>query len=126
VGQYRYPLDRYSWEIPEGGGGPDEDPLEAARRELVEETGFTAGRWQEILHAHLSNSVTDEAAVAYLATDLRPGIARPEGTEELRLRWVPFDEAVQMAAAGEITDALSVLALQRLALMGGAGASLQD
>jgi 8-oxo-dGTP pyrophosphatase MutT (NUDIX family) len=116
VGQYRYTLDLYSWEIPEGGAPPGEEPLAAARRELLEETGFSAGRWREILRAHLSNSVSDEEAVCYLATDLHPGTARPEGTEQLQVRWVPFAEALEMIGRGQITDALAVLALQRVAL----------
>jgi 8-oxo-dGTP pyrophosphatase MutT (NUDIX family) len=117
VGQYRYPLGQYSWEIPEGGGPLDEEPLTAAQRELLEETGFTAGQWREVLRAHLSNSVSDEEAVCFLATDLRPGTAQPEGTEQLQLRWVPFAEALRMTADGRITDSLSVLGLQRVALL---------
>jgi 8-oxo-dGTP pyrophosphatase MutT (NUDIX family) len=117
VGQYRYPLDLYSWEIPEGGGAADEPPLTAAQRELREETGFSAGRWQEILRAHLSNSVSDEEAICYLARDLRPGTAQPEATELLQTRWVPFDEALSMVEQGRITDALSMLGLQRVALL---------
>lgn len=117
VGQYRYTLDRYSWELPEGGGGFDEEPLAAAQRELQEETGYSAGQWQEILRAHLSNSVSDEEAICYLAQDLRPGAAAPDGTERLQIRWVAFEEALRMCAAGEITDALSILGLQRVALM---------
>ena len=117
VGQYRYPLDEYSWEIPEGGGSLEEDPLAAAQRELLEETGFTAACWQPILRSHLSNSVTDEEALAYLACELTPGKAEPEGTEQLQVKWLPFAEALRMVAAGEITDALSVLALQRVALL---------
>ncbi|MBV9122793.1 MAG: NUDIX hydrolase [Planctomycetes bacterium] len=117
VGQYRYPLDQYSWEIPEGGASHEEEPLAAAQRELQEETGFSAGRWQVLLRAHLSNSVSDEEAFCYLAQDLRQGTARPEGTEQLQVRWVPFGEALAMTADGRITDALTVLSLQRLALL---------
>jgi 8-oxo-dGTP pyrophosphatase MutT (NUDIX family) len=116
VGQYRYTLDVYSWEIPEGGGAEGEDPLAAAQRELLEETGYTAGQWHELLRAHLSNSVSDEEAVCYLATDLTPGDARPEGTEQLLVKWVPFTEAMAMVESCEIMDALSVLGLQRVAL----------
>jgi 8-oxo-dGTP pyrophosphatase MutT (NUDIX family) len=116
VGQYRYPLDAYSWEIPEGGGTLDESALDAARRELIEETGFAAGTWRELGQAALSNSVTDELAIFFVATDLRDGTPSPEGTEELQTRWVPFDEALAMTFDGRIVDALSILALQREAL----------
>jgi len=116
VGQYRYPLDEYSWEIPEGGGGPDESALDAARRELVEETGFRAGTWRELGRAALSNSVTDELTIFFVATDLQDGAASPEGTEELQTRWVPFGEALEMTFDGRIADALSILAIQREAL----------
>jgi 8-oxo-dGTP pyrophosphatase MutT (NUDIX family) len=121
VGQFRYTLDEYSWEIPEGGAPFDEDPLEAARRELREETGYTARHWQPLARAHLSNSVSDEEAIVFLAQDLVPGAACPEPTEELRTRWVPFAEAVRMSLAGEITDAMSVIALQRAALLRAGG-----
>ncbi|MCS7037306.1 MAG: NUDIX hydrolase [Saprospiraceae bacterium] len=111
VGQYRYTLDQYSWEIPEGGGSVHEAPLVAAQRELKEETGIRAGRWTQLLELHLSNSVTDERAIAFLAQELEIGQAQPEETEQLQLRRLPFDEAVQMALNGQITDALSVAAL---------------
>lgn len=117
VGQYRYTLDVYSWEIPEGGGAPEESPLAAAQRELQEETGYAAGKWREILRAHLSNSVSDEEAICYLATDLTAGEALPEGTEQLQVKWVPFAEVMAMIDRGEITDALSLLGLQRVALL---------
>jgi 8-oxo-dGTP pyrophosphatase MutT (NUDIX family) len=116
VGQYRYTLDHYSWEIPEGGGDLDEDPEAAARRELVEETGYSGGQWRELCRAELSNSVTDERMVLFVATDLESGPASPEGTEQLELRWVPFDEAMAMIHRGEISDAMTILAMQQLAL----------
>jgi len=116
IGQHRYAFDEMSWEIPEGGSPLAEDPLEGARRELVEETGLTAGTWREIGRYQLSNSVTDEAAVVYLATDLQQGEAQPEGSEELTFRWLPFDEVMEMVRIGQITDALSVLPLQAIAL----------
>lgn len=116
VGQYRYPLDLYSWEIPEGGCPEGEEPLEAAKRELVEETGLTADRWELLGTAHLSNSVSNEEAFWFLATGLKQGIAQPDGTEELATKRVHFSEALRMVADGEITDALSVLAINSYAI----------
>ena len=116
VGQFRYTLNEYSWEIPEGGCAEGEDTLEAAQRELREETGLEARHWQLIGRAHLSNSVTDEEAFLYLATGLEQGEAQPEGTEQLEIQRLPFQTALQMALNGEITDSLSVLALYRYAL----------
>lgn len=116
VGQHRYAFDERSWEIPEGGSPLDEDSLEGAKRELLEETGLRARTWREIGRWQLSNSVTDEAAVAFLATDLEQGEARPEGSEELEVRWVRFSEVMDMVRSGEMRDALSVLPLQTLAL----------
>ena len=111
VGQYRYPLERYSWEIPEGGCPEHEDPLQAARRELKEETGLEAARWERLGEADLSNSVADERAVWFLATGLSVGEQQPDGTEVLGVRRVPLDEALRMALDGRIRDALSQLAL---------------
>ncbi|WP_047863775.1 NUDIX domain-containing protein [Rubrobacter aplysinae] len=116
VGQYRYPLGAYSWEIPEGGCPEDEEPLEAARRELAEETGLVARDWRLLGEAHLSNSVSDEYGVWFVATGLEAGERRPEGTEELAVRRVPVGEALEMASDGRITDALSLVAIMGYAL----------
>jgi 8-oxo-dGTP pyrophosphatase MutT (NUDIX family) len=115
VGQYRYTLDRYSWEIPEGGVPDGEDSLEGARRELREETGIEAATWRDIGAFDLSNSITDETGVLYLATDLTDGEAAPDATEDLRIRRVPFAEAVAMIDRGELLDAMSQLAIERVA-----------
>ena len=111
VGQYRYVMNRYSWEIPEGGCPEGEEPLRAARRELMEETGLQAREWKLLGEADLSNSVTDEQALWFLATDLVQGEAKPDGSELLDRRRVPLEEALEMIDRKEITDALSVLAL---------------
>lgn len=123
VGQHRYTLDRESWEIPEGGVPPSETALEGIQRELREETGLEASVWREVCRLDLSNSVTDEEAVLFVATGLRHGDAAPEPTESIAVRWVPFDEAVAMTMGGSITDAMSVAAIQRIALerAGGRG-----
>ena len=92
--------------------------VDGARRELLEETGVVAAEWRELARVHLSNSVSDELAVLFLATGLTLGTARPDGTEDLELRWVPFDEVLAMTLDGRITDAMTVIAVQRLALDG--------
>lgn len=112
VSQHRYTLDRLSWEIPEGGSRPDEDPLEGARRELREEVGATAGAWTLLGSTHISNSVTDEVAYLYLATDLVLGAQDLEASEgDLAVRWEPFEEVVRMCRDGRITDAMSIIAV---------------
>jgi 8-oxo-dGTP pyrophosphatase MutT (NUDIX family) len=113
VGQYRYPLERYSWEIPEGGCAEGEDPRDAARRELEEETGLRAKNWRKLGEAYLSNSVSDELAIWYVATELTQGEHRPEGTEQLQIRRVPFGDALRMTMSGEISDAISQLAIMQ-------------
>lgn len=118
VGQYRYPLNRYSWEIPEGGVPADEDPAMGALRELREETGLTAARMIPIIsRVALSNSVSTEEGTLYVAWDLTEGQAEPDDTEQLRLRRLSLRAALDMALSGEITDSLSILALLRLPLL---------
>lgn len=117
VGQYRFTLDAYSWEIPEGGGDPDTDPLESAKRELLEETGLVAQEWTLLGNLHLSNSVCDEYGYIYLARNLEQQQAAPEETEQLTIKKVPFEQAWQLVEKGSITDSLSVVAIQKIKLM---------
>jgi 8-oxo-dGTP pyrophosphatase MutT (NUDIX family) len=111
VGQYRYPLHAYSWEIPEGGCPGPESPEETAHRELREETGLRAGRLELVATAHLSNSVSDEFGYVFRATELTQGDVEPEGTERIIARRFDWAEAWAMLQRGEITDSLSVIAL---------------
>lgn len=114
VGQWRYCLNAYSWEIPEGGSDPGEDPLAAAQRELLEETGCRAKDWTPLQLLHTSNSITDEVAYIYLAQNLdKPQEPAPDASEELCLKRLPLREAVEMVHRGEITDAVSVAGLLR-------------
>ena len=116
VGQHRYALDAYAWEIPEGGVPAGETALEGARRELLEETGVEARDWRELARVHLSNSVSDELAVLFVATGLTHGVATPDGTEDLAIRWLPFDDVLAMTLDGRISDVMTVVAVERLAL----------
>ena len=116
VGQHRYPLGTYSWEIPEGGSPEGESPEACARRELLEETGLIADHLELIGRAHLSNSVSDELAHLYRATGLHQAESDPEGTERLEVRRVDWSVAWALLRDGTITDAMSVIALQYEAL----------
>jgi 8-oxo-dGTP pyrophosphatase MutT (NUDIX family) len=115
VGQDRYTLGEWSWELPMGGAPLDEKPLAAAKRELAEETGLRAERWTEIMRLHLSNSITDEAGVVFVAEDLHQGEPDFDETEVLEIQKLPFDAALAMLDRGEISDAMSVAALLQVA-----------
>lgn len=115
IGQYRYPLDEYSWEIPMGGGPLQEDMLQAAQRELKEETGLTAKKWTLLLKIHTSNSVTDEEGYIYLAEDLTEGETEFEETEILQVKKLPFPEALKLVMDGTITDSLSIAGILKAA-----------
>ena len=121
VGQYRYTLEQYTWEIPEGGSPINTPPLDSAKRELKEEVGLVAKTWSTLLEIHPSNSVTDEYGIVYIAKDLTQGAAEPEDTEELVVKKLPFEEALQMAIDGKITDSISIAALFKAKLLMDAG-----
>lgn len=114
VGQYRYPLREYSWEIPMGGAAHNTSPLEGGKRELREETGINADSWKELMKIHTSNSVTDEVGYVFVATDLTMGASAPEDTEQLIVRRVPLSDAFKMVLDNTITDSISVAAILRL------------
>ncbi len=117
VGQYRFPLNEYSWEIPEGGCPEGTDYLASAKRELKEETGLEAKNWTELLRMHVSNSVSDELAVVYVAQDLIAGEAEPEDTEKLTIKKLPFETVLQWVMEGKITDSISVAAILKWQLI---------
>lgn len=113
VGQHRFAIPGYSWELPEGGGPIGGDPLESAQRELREEAGLEAAQWRQVLRFHLSNSITDERGFGYLATGLSPVPTAPDDTEALVLARVPFREALDAALAGHMQDMLTLAMLLR-------------
>lgn len=117
VGQYRYPINQYSWEIPEGGGQHDVLPLISAKRELHEETGITANKWTKIQEVHMSNSASDEFGILYIAQDLSFGESEPEDDEQLVVRKLHFNELYQMVESGEITDSLTVITVLKAKLL---------
>lgn len=119
VGQFRYALNEYSWEIPEGGGPFDEDVLEAAKRELKEETGLFAAHWTRLSRIHTSNSATDEEGFLFLAEGLSQTDAEPEETEELQVKKLPLSEAVEMVMRSEITDSISIAGILMAARLKG-------
>lgn len=117
VGQFRFTLNQYSWEIPEGGCPIGTDPLETAKRELLEETGLIASQWSVLFDMHLSNSVADEFGKVYLARDLEQRAPAPEETEQLAVKKLPFEEAYKLVENGIITDSLSMAAILKIKLM---------
>ncbi len=122
VGQHRFPLRDYSWEIPEGGSPIDRDPLEGAQRELREEAGLEAGAWRKVLSFQVSNSVSDERGFGFIATDLREVPAEPDPTEAFAVVRVPFREALEQAVAGRMPDLITVAMLLRAHHMAVEGA----
>jgi 8-oxo-dGTP pyrophosphatase MutT (NUDIX family) len=122
VGQYRYPVDEYSWEIPEGGAEIGEEPILAAKRELREETGLEAEAWEQLGgEVHVSNCFSAEKGLLYVARKLREGPAEPDHTEELQVKKVPFAECLAMVDSGEIKDGLTIIAVLRMARILGMG-----
>lgn len=116
VGQWRYPLNAWSWEIPEGGGPLHDDVLESAKRELKEESGIVATQWTMIQRVHLSNSVSDEEGFIFLAEGLSHGENELEDTEaDMKIWKLPFHEALNMVLDGRITDSLTVMGLLKVA-----------
>ncbi|MFY0625970.1 MAG: NUDIX hydrolase [Reichenbachiella sp.] len=117
VGQYRYTLDEYSWEIPMGGGPIEDDVLDSAKRELKEETGLIAKKWEQIMRIHTSNSVTNEEGFVYVASQLIQEETEFEDTEALVVKKLPLQEAINLVMKGEITDSISIAGLFKVGAM---------
>ena len=106
--QYRHAANSYLWELPAGRIDPGEKPLPAAKRELLEETGYTATRWKRILTFYASPGFVAETMSVYLATGLRAGTAQPEDDERIQLRMLPLSAALRMVLNGTIRDAKTI------------------
>jgi 8-oxo-dGTP pyrophosphatase MutT (NUDIX family) len=117
VGQYRYTLDSFEWEVPEGGSLKSEAPLDGAKRELAEETGYEASEYIKVLEMQLSNSVSDEVSVTYVAKGLTFIGDSPEETEKIYVKKLPFQELFEMTMRGEIRDSLSVASILKVKVM---------
>lgn len=113
VGQYRFPINQYSWEMPEGGGKLGIDPLDSAKRELSEETGIKANKWTKIQEFHMSNCVSDEYSILYVAQDLTFHDSHPDEDEQLAVKKVPFNEVFEMVLNGQITDSMTIVAVYK-------------
>ena len=117
VGQYRYPIKQYSWEIPEGGGDFNVSKLDSAKRELSEECGLKANKWTQIQKFHLSNSVSDENGEIFLAQDIDEFKNHPDPEEELVVKKIPFQEVFEMIQEGKITDSISIMGIYKVKYM---------
>lgn len=118
VGQFRYSIGKYSWEIPEGGALPGEDALSAAKRELQEEAGIVAESWTQMGEpVHTSNCISDETAYLYLAKNLKYVGNKPDPTEVLKVKCVPFAEALNSIHRGDISDGMSIIGIARAQLL---------
>ena len=124
VGQWRYALDQFSWEAPEGGGRLNADPLDEAKRELLEETGLEAKNWAQIADLHMSNSTSDERALCFLATGLKRVADQTldDAEADMQIARIPFADALERALNGYITDAMTVAMLLRAYHMAATGA----
>ena len=121
VGQHRFPHNAYSWELPEGGGARDVDPLLSAQRELAEETGYRARHWLKLVEFDVSNSVTDEKSTCFLAWGLEAGVAEPDADEILAQRTVNFSELHEMVLKGDIRDSLTIIMVLKARALAEAG-----
>lgn len=117
VGQYRYPLNQFTWEIPEGGGELGISALETAKRELSEEVGLRAKKWNLIQRFHLSNSVSDEYGELFIAQELEEFENHPDSDEDLIVKKIAFEEVYKMVLNGEITDSMSIMGILKVKLL---------